>query len=117
MKGYSQQLQFIHDCGLFIISFNFTCRDFNVSLKLYDMIKFRAKLKTAQLANFLFCSDNLLFFATAVTCRRISHPLAATYGISFKMSRPHHSFEGICSYRYISVLSRHRPYFSSFNFY
>ena len=47
MKGYSQQLQFIHDCGLFIISFNFACRDFNVSLKLYVVIKFRAKLKTA----------------------------------------------------------------------
>ena len=47
MKGYSQQLQFIHDCGLFIILFNFACRDFNVSLKLYDVIKFRAKLKTA----------------------------------------------------------------------
>ena len=52
MKGYSQQLQFIHDCGLFIISFNFACRDFNVSLKLYAIIKFRAKLKTVQLENF-----------------------------------------------------------------
>ena len=57
MKGCSQQLQFIHDCGLIIISFNFSCRDFNVSLKLYAVIKFRAKLKTAQLKNFLFCRD------------------------------------------------------------
>ena len=117
MKGYSQQLQFIHGCGLFIISFNFTCRDFNVSLKLYAIIKFRAKLKTAQLTNFLFCRDNLLFVATVVPCRRTSHPLAATYGVSFKMSRPHHSFEGICYCRDISVISRHRPYFSSFTFY
>ena len=43
----------------------------------------------------LVCRDHLLFVATAVTCRRTSHPLAATYGVSFKMSRPHHSFEGI----------------------
>ena len=43
MKGYSQQLQFIHDDGLFIISFNFSCRDFNASLKLYAVIKIRAK--------------------------------------------------------------------------
>ena len=60
MKGYSQQLQFIHDCGLFIISFNFACRDFNVSLKLYAVIKFREKLKTAQLANFLLLSRQLI---------------------------------------------------------
>ena len=59
MKGYSQQLQFIHDCGLFIISFNFACRDFNVSLKLYAVIKFRAKLKTAQLANFPILSRQI----------------------------------------------------------
>ena len=59
MKGYSQQLQFIHDCGLFIILFNFACRDFNVSLKLYAIIKIRAKLKTAQLANFLLLSRQL----------------------------------------------------------
>ena len=62
MKGYSQQLQFIHDCGLFIISFNFACRDFNVSLKLYVIIKFRAKLKTAQLANFPLLSRQLTVF-------------------------------------------------------
>ena len=52
MEGYSQQLQFIHDCGPFIISFNFACRDFNVSLKLYVVIKIKAKWKIAQLANF-----------------------------------------------------------------
>ena len=59
MKGYSQQLQFIHDCGLFIILFNFACRNFNVSLKLYAVIKFRAKLKTAQLLNFPLLSRQL----------------------------------------------------------
>ena len=59
MKGYSQQLQFIHDCGLFIILFNFACRDFNVRLKLYAIIKFRAKLKTAQLENLTLLSRQL----------------------------------------------------------
>ena len=59
MEGYSQQLQFIHDCGLFIISFNFACRDFNVSLKLYAVIKIRAKWKIAQLANFPLLSRQL----------------------------------------------------------
>ena len=52
MKQDSQQLQFNHYCGLFITSLNFACRDFNVKLKLCDVIKFRAKLKVAQLANF-----------------------------------------------------------------
>ena len=56
MEGYSQQLKFIHDCGPFIISFNFACRDFNVSLKLYVVIKIRAKWKIAQLENFLLLS-------------------------------------------------------------
>ena len=65
MKGYSQQLQFFHDCGLFIISFNFVCRDFNVSLKLYVVIKFRAKLKIAQLANFHIMSRH------KIVCRDI----------------------------------------------
>ena len=57
MEGYSQQLQFIHDCGLFIISFNFACRDFNVSLKLYAVIKIRAyfPLLSRQLA---VCRDS-----------------------------------------------------------
>ena len=57
VKGDSQQLQFNHYCGLFITSLNFACRDFNVRLKLCAVIKFRAKLKAAQLANFLLCHD------------------------------------------------------------
>ena len=42
MKGDSQQLQVNHFCGLFIISLNFACLDFNVKLKLCAVIKFRA---------------------------------------------------------------------------
>ena len=57
VKGDSQQLQFNHYCGLFITSLNFSCRDFNVRLKLCAVIKFKAKLKSAQLANFLLCRD------------------------------------------------------------
>ena len=57
MKQDSQQLQFNHYCGLFITSLNFSCRDFNVKLKLCAVIKFKAKLKAAQLANFLLCHD------------------------------------------------------------
>ena len=57
VKGDSQQLQFNHYCGLFITSLNFACRDFNVRLKLCAVIKFRAKLKAAQLENFLLCRD------------------------------------------------------------
>ena len=57
VKGDSQQLQFNHYCGLFITSLNFACRDFNVRLKLCAVIKFREKLKAAQLANFLLCHD------------------------------------------------------------
>ena len=88
MKGYSQQLQFIHDCGPFIISFNFSCLDFNVSLKLYTVIKSRAKWKIAQLANFpLLCRNNLLFVATAVTCRGTSYPKAATSGCNIRLLR------------------------------
>ena len=59
MKGDSQQLKFNHYCGLFIISLNFACRDFNVKLKLCAVIKFRAKLKVAQLANFPLMSRQL----------------------------------------------------------
>ena len=59
MKQDSQQLQFNHYCGLFITSLNFACRDFNVKLKLCDVIKFRAKLKVAQLANFPLMSRQL----------------------------------------------------------
>ena len=51
VKGDYQQLQFNHYCGLFITSLNFACRDFIVWLKLCDVIKFRAKLKAAQLEN------------------------------------------------------------------
>ena len=46
MKGDSQQLKFNHYCGLFIISLNFACRDFNVKLKLCAVIKFRAQFKS-----------------------------------------------------------------------
>ena len=56
MNGDSQQLQFNHDCGIFITSFTFACRDFNVKLKLCDVIKFRAKLKVTQLENFSLMS-------------------------------------------------------------
>ena len=63
MKGDSQQLQFNHYCGLFIISLNFACRDFNVKLA---VIKFRAKLRVAQLANFSFMSRHI------IVCRDIS---------------------------------------------
>ena len=59
------------------------------------VINFREKLKLPSWQISLFFRDNLLFVATAVTCRRTSHPLAATYGVSFKMSRPYHCFEGI----------------------
>ena len=65
MNGDSQQLQFNHYCGLFISSFTFACRDFNVKLKLCDVIKFRAKLKVAQLANFPLMSRH------TIVCRDI----------------------------------------------
>ena len=52
VEGVSQQLQFNHYCGLFITLLNCACRDFNVRLQLCAVIKFRAKLKAAQLANF-----------------------------------------------------------------
>ena len=82
MKGDSQQLQFNHYCGLFITSLNFSCRDFNVRLKLCAVIKFRAKLKAAQLANFLLCRDIQLFVATYLNCGRTSYHQAATSCIS-----------------------------------
>ena len=89
MKGYSQQLQFIHDDRLFNISFNFSCRDFNASLKLYAVIKIRAKLKTAQLADFLLCRDIKLLVATYSTFGGTSHLMAATatFPLCVKMSR------------------------------
>ena len=60
VKGDSQQLHFNHYCGLFITSLNFACRDFNVRLKLCAVIKFRAKLKAAQLANSPLMSRHLI---------------------------------------------------------
>ena len=65
MEGVSQQLQFNYDCGLFIISFICACRDSNITLKLCAVIKFRAKLKVAQLANFLLMSRH------KIVCRDI----------------------------------------------
>ena len=56
MEGVSQQLQFNHYCGLFITSFICACRDLNFSLQLCAVIKFRAKLKAAQLAHFSLLS-------------------------------------------------------------
>ena len=46
------------------------------------IIKFRAKLKTGQLENFLLCRDIRLFVATYLTYGGTSHPLAATSNIS-----------------------------------
>ena len=66
VNGDSQQLQFNHYCGLFITSFTFSCLGFNVKLKLCAVIKFRAKLKAAQLANFSFMSRHI------IVCRDIS---------------------------------------------
>ena len=60
VKGDSQQLQFNHYCGLFITSLNFACRDFNVRLKLCAVIKFKAKLKAAQLANSPLMSRHMI---------------------------------------------------------
>ena len=56
MEGVSQQLQFNHYYGLFIISLNCACRDFNVRRQLCVVIKFREKLKATQLANFSLMS-------------------------------------------------------------
>ena len=66
MDGVSQQLQFNHYCGVFIISLNCACRDFIVRLQLCAVIKFRAKLKAAQLANFPLISRHI------IVCRDIS---------------------------------------------
>ena len=66
VEGGSQQLQFNHYCGLFITLFNCTYRDINFRLQLCDVIKFRAKLKAAQLANFSLMSQLI------VVCRDIS---------------------------------------------
>ena len=68
VKGDSQQLQFNHYCGLFITSLNFACRDFNVRLKLCDVIKFRAKIKS-------FPTGKLSLMSRHITvCRDIFKP-------------------------------------------
>ena len=66
MEGVSQHLQFNYYCGLFITSFICACRDLNIRLQLCVVIKFRAKLKVAQLAHFSFMSRHNIF------CRDIS---------------------------------------------
>ena len=66
MEGVSQQLQFNHYYGLFITSFNCVCRNLNFRLQLCAVIKFRAKLKAAQLANFSLMSRLI------IVCRDIS---------------------------------------------
>ena len=58
--GKSQQLQFNYYCWIFIILLNCACRDFNVRLQLCAVIKFRAKLKAAQLANFPLMSRHMI---------------------------------------------------------
>ena len=56
MEGVSQQLQFNHYCGLFITSFICACHDIYFRLQLCAVIKFRAKLKAAQLGHFSLMS-------------------------------------------------------------
>ena len=60
MKGVSQQLQFNHYCGLFITLFISACRDLNFRLPLCAVIKFRAKLKAAQLVYFSLMSGLII---------------------------------------------------------
>ena len=62
MEGVSQQLKFNHYCGLFIASFICACRDLNFRLQLCAVIKFRANLKVAQLANFSLMSQLITVF-------------------------------------------------------
>ena len=66
VEAVSQQLQFNHYCGRFITSFICACRDLNFIMLLCAVIKFRAKLKAAQLANFSFMSGHI------IVCRDIS---------------------------------------------
>ena len=66
VEGVSQKLQFNHYCGLFITSFICACRDLNFRLQLCVVIKFRAKLKAAQLAHFSLMSRLI------IVCRDIS---------------------------------------------
>ena len=62
MEGSSQQLQFNHYCGLFITSLNCACLDLCFRLQLCAVIKFRAKLKDAQLENFPLMSRHISVF-------------------------------------------------------
>ena len=98
MEGVSQQLQFNHYCELFITSLNCACHDLNFRLQLCAVIKFRAKLKAAQLANFSFMSRLI------IVCRDIiklwEDKLSSGCDIRHFMTLlsccdPHHSFEGI----------------------
>ena len=66
VERVSQQLQFNHYYGRFITSFICACRDLNLRLLLCAVIKFRAKLKAAQLANFSFMWRHI------IVCRDIS---------------------------------------------
>ena len=66
VEGVSQQLQFNDYYGRFITSFICACRDLNLMLLLCAVIKFRAKLKATQLANFSFMSRHI------IVCRDIS---------------------------------------------
>ena len=109
MEGVSQQLQFNHYCGLFITSFNCACCDLNFRLQLCAVIKFRAKLKAAQLAHFSLMSQ------LNIVCRDISKlwedKLSSGCDIRHFMTLlschdPHHSFEGIVLSR-PQFLSRH----------
>ena len=98
MKRDSQQLQFNHHCGLFIISLNFACQDFNVRLKLCAVIKFRAKLKAAQLANSPLMSLHMIVSRDIL--KLWEYKLSSgcdnqAFHDIVKLSRPHHSFEGI----------------------
>ena len=95
MEGVSQQLQFNHYCGLFITTFNCSCSDLNFRLQLCAVIKFRAKLKAAQLAHFSLMSQ------LNIVCRDISNlwedKLSLGCDIKHFMTLlsyrdPHHSF-------------------------
>ena len=97
MERFSQQLHFNYYCGLSITSIYCACRDVNVRLKSCAVIKFRVKLKTAQLANFPLLSRH------TIVCRNILKPWEdmlspgcdLKHFMNVKLSRPHHSFEGI----------------------
>ena len=77
-----QQLQFNQFLWANYCFIKFACRDINAKLRLYVVIKIRAKFKTAQLENFLLCRDIKLLVATYSTFGGTSHPLATTANIS-----------------------------------